>query len=94
MSQNKSRNKVINNREICQKTVGCSIRRLLWDIVAFPILAVLAGAGYLLAEKLTNKGLIGMGIIFTISVAAIKYSLCQGQSNFAPLITAVEDGRR
>lgn len=52
----------MNNREIYQRTVGFSIRRLLWDIAAFLILAALAGAGYLLAEKLMNRGLVGLGI--------------------------------
>ena len=44
MTQNRKRDAVMNNREIYQKTVGFSIRRLLWDIAAFLILAVLAGA--------------------------------------------------
>ena len=52
----------MNNKEIYQKTLGFSVRRLLWDILAFLILAVLTGAGYLLADKTTDKGLIGLGI--------------------------------
>ena len=31
----------MNNKEIYRKTLGFSIRRLLWDILAFVILAVM-----------------------------------------------------
>jgi len=51
--------------------VGFSIRRLLWDIAALVIRAALAGAGYLLAKKLTNKGLIGLG-----STSQCRWQLC------------------
>ena len=65
----------MNNKEIYQKTVGFSIRRLLWDLAAFLILAALAGAGYLLAEKLTNKGLVGLGIGLVAGIVALAIFL-------------------
>ena len=87
----------MNNKEIYQKTVGFSIRRLLWDIAAFLILAVLAGAGYLLAEKLTNKGLIGLGIGLVAGIVAlviflryVSYTYKAGQ--IAMMTKAVTEG--
>ncbi len=65
----------MTNKEIYQKTIGFSIRRLLWDIFAFLILAVLAGAGFLLAERLNDKGLIGLGIGALLGIIAISIFL-------------------
>ena len=75
MAQKRKRGAFMNNRDIYQKTVGFSVRRLLWDIAAFLILAVLAGAGYLLAEKLTNRGLIGLGIGAVAGIVAVAIFL-------------------
>ena len=87
----------MNNKEIYQKTLGFSIRRLLWDIAAFLILAALAGAGYLLAEKLTNKGLIGLGIGLVVGIVAlviflryVSYTYKAGQ--IAMMTKAVTEG--
>ena len=87
----------MNNKEIYQQTVGFSIRRLLWDIAAFLILAVLAGAGYLLAEKLMNKGLIGLGIGAAVGIVAlaiflryVSYTYKAGQ--IAMMTRAVAEG--
>lgn len=87
----------MNNKEIYQKTVGFSIRRLLWDIAAFLILAALAGAGYLLAEKLTNRGLIGLGIGAVAGIVAlaiflryVSYTYKAGQ--IAMMTQAVAEG--
>ena len=65
----------MNNKEIYQKTLGFSVRRLLWDILAFLILAVLTGAGYLLADKTTDKGLIGLGIGAVAGIVAVAFFL-------------------
>ncbi len=65
----------MTNKEIYQKTIGFSIRRLLWDIFAFLILAVLVGAGFLLAERLNDKGLIGLGIGAVLGIIAISIFL-------------------
>ena len=65
----------MNDKEIYQKTLGFSIRRLLWDILAFVILAVIAGGGFLLAEKLSDKGLIGLGIGLLIGIIVIAFFL-------------------
>ena len=52
----------MNNKEIYKKTIRFSIRRLLWDIASIIIFVIIAGAGFLIAEQTTNKGLIGLGI--------------------------------
>ena len=65
----------MNNKDIYRKTLVFSIRPLLWDIAAFLILAILAGAGYLVAEKLTNKGLIGLGIGAAVGIVALAIFL-------------------
>ncbi len=87
----------MNNKDIYQRTVGFSIRRLLWDIAAFLVLALLAGGGFLLAEKLSNKGLIGLaaGIVVGIIAVAIflryiSYTYKAGQ--IAMMTRAVSEG--
>ena len=88
----------MNNMDIYRKTVGFSIRRLLWDVAAFLILAALAGAGYLLAEKLTNKGLVGLAIgavvgiiVLVIFLRYVSYTYKAGQ--IAMMTQAVAEGR-
>lgn len=87
----------MNNKEIYQKTMGFSIRRLLWDVLAFLILAAVAGAGYLLADKLTNKGLIGLAIgvvagivVVVIFLRYVSYTYKAGQ--IAMMTQAVAEG--
>ena len=65
----------MTNKEIYQKTIGFSIRRLLWDIFAFLVLAILVGIGFLLAERLSDKGLIGLGIGALLGIIAISIFL-------------------
>jgi len=50
----------MDNKQIYKATLCFSIRRILWDILAFLILGGLAGAGFLIAEKTADKGLIGL----------------------------------
>nr|AHF24371.1 hypothetical protein [uncultured bacterium Contig575] len=87
----------MNNKDIYRRTLSFSIRRLLWDVAAFLILAALAGAGYLLAEKLTNRGLIGLGIGALAGIIAvaiflryISYTYKAGQ--IAMMTRAVAEG--
>lgn len=87
----------MNNKEIYQKTMGFSIRRLLWDVLAFLILAAVAGAGYLLADKLADKGLIGLAIgvvagivVVVIFLRYVSYTYKAGQ--IAMMTQAVAEG--
>ena len=40
----------MTNKEIYSRTLGFSVRRLLFDILAFVLMAVLAAAGYAVRE--------------------------------------------
>ena len=61
----------MTNKEIYSRTLGFSVRRLLFDILAFAIMAALTVAGFLIAEKLTDNGLIGLGIGAVIGIIAL-----------------------
>jgi len=52
----------MTNKEIYSRTIGFSVRRLLFDILAFVIMAALAAAGFFIAEKTADNGLIGLVI--------------------------------
>ena len=72
----------MTNREIYRKTIGFSIRRLLWDMMAFILMAGLAGGGYLLAEKLLDKGLIGLAVGALVGIVAVFFLLRYGSYTF------------
>lgn len=61
----------MDNKEIYKKTLGFSIRRLLWDIFAFIVFVAISLIGFFIAEKTTNQGLIGLGIGVVIGLIAI-----------------------
>ena len=63
----------MDNKEIYKRTLTFSIRRLLWDLMSFIVIIIAAAAGFFLAEKLANVGLIGLaiGIIIGIIIVAI-----------------------
>ena len=76
----------MDNKTIYKKTLGFSLRRALWDILAFLILAVACGAGFLIAEKASDKGLIGLGIgavlgiiVIVILLRYVSYTYKAGQ---------------
>ena len=52
----------MSNKEIYQKTLVFSLRRALWDIIAFAILGGACALGYMIAEKSFNRGLVGLAI--------------------------------
>ena len=61
----------MNNKEIYQKTLTFSIRRLLWDMASLAVIILLAAAGFFLAEKLANAGLIGLAIGVVVGIIAV-----------------------
>ncbi len=63
----------MNNKEIYKKTITFSIRRLLWDTGSLIVIALLAAVGFLVADKLSANGLIGLaiGLIVGIIIVAI-----------------------
>ena len=54
----------MTNTEIYKKTLGFSVRRMLWDILAVLGAVVLTGAAFWIAEKTSDKGLIGLAVGF------------------------------
>ena len=76
----------MTNKEIYSRTLGFSVRRLLFDILAFVLMAVLAAAGFFIAEKTAGTGLIGLGIgtvvgiiVVIIMLRYISYTFKAGQ---------------
>ena len=65
----------MTNKEIYSKPLTFSIRRFLVDIGSFLVLGILGGAGFLVAEKTTNRGLIGLGIGLILGLVALVFIL-------------------
>ncbi|MBR3135234.1 hypothetical protein IKG54_01545 [Candidatus Saccharibacteria bacterium] len=61
----------MNNKEIYKKTLTFSIRRLLWDIASLVVIILISTAGFFLAEKLADAGLIGLAIGLAIGIVAV-----------------------
>ena len=61
----------MDNKEIYKKTLTFSIRRLAWDVMSLVVIIITAAAGFLLAEKLANSGLIGLAIGVVIGIIAV-----------------------
>ncbi|MBR2709135.1 hypothetical protein IKE98_02300 [Candidatus Saccharibacteria bacterium] len=88
----------MDNKTVYKKTLTFSLRRLAWDLASFVVIVILAAAGFLLAEKLANSGLIGLaiGIVIGIIVVAIashfiSYVFKAGQ--IAMMTKAVTEGK-
>ena len=63
----------MDNKAIYKKTLTFSLRRLLWDTGSLVVIILLSVAGFFLADKLSNNGLIGLaiGVIVGIIIVAI-----------------------
>lgn len=88
----------MDNKEIYKKTLTFSVRRLLWDIMSFVIIILVAAAGFFLAEKLADKGLIGLVIGVVVGIIAvaivshfISYVFKAGQ--IAMMTKAIAEGK-
>ncbi|MBQ9019923.1 hypothetical protein IJ096_01205, partial [Candidatus Saccharibacteria bacterium] len=62
---------MMNNKEIYKKTIGFSVRRLIWDVVAVLLFVVMSAIGYVVMESTTNKGLIGLAIGVVVGAVAV-----------------------
>lgn len=72
----------MSNKQIYRKTLGFSLRRVLWDVLAFLLLGVISTAGFFIADKISDKGLIGLltGIILLVIILRfISYRYKAGQ---------------
>ena len=76
----------MDNMAVYKKTIGFSLRRLGWDILSLLILGACCAAGFLAADKMTDKGLIGLGIgllagiiILVVLLRWVSYKYKAGQ---------------
>ncbi len=65
----------MDNQQIYKATLCFSLRRLLWDLLGLIGLSALAFGGLLIAEKLTDKGLVGLLIGGIIGLFALVFFL-------------------
>ncbi len=63
----------MSNKEIYQKTLGFSVRRFFYDLLAFVVLAGACALGFFIAEKSFDLGLVGLliGLVVGIVVIAV-----------------------
>ena len=87
----------MTNTEIYKRTIGFSVYRLLFDILAVVLLVALTAAGFFIAEQTAGAGLIGLliGLIIGIIVAVVavrfvSYTYEAGQ--IAMMTRAVTEG--
>ena len=81
----------MDNKQIYKATLCFSIRRALWDILALVVLGGLCYGGFLIADKATDKGLIGLligGVVGLIVLAIfmrwVSYKYKAGQIAMRP----------
>ena len=61
----------MDNMTVYKKTLGFSLRRFGWDILSVLILGALCLGGFLIADKATDKGLIGLAIGLVIGIIVL-----------------------
>lgn len=76
----------MNNKEVYRKTLGFSLRRVLWDVLALVLLLGAGTLGYLIGDKAAKNGPIGLliggliGLVLVIIVVRfVSYLLKAGQ---------------
>jgi len=87
----------MDNKQIYRKTLGFSLRRVLWDIISVALLLGAGTLGYFLGEKYAQNGPIGLLIGGVIGIVAlilitrfISYALKAGQ--IAMMTRGVSEG--
>ena len=63
----------MDNMAVYKKTLGFSLRRLGWDVLSVLILGALCMGGFLIADKATDNGLIGLliGLVIGLGVLVV-----------------------
>ena len=61
----------MTNKEIYMRTIGFSLRRWLYDALAFIVLAVACTVGFIITDKLTGNGLIGLCGVLVVGLIAL-----------------------
>ena len=87
----------MTNKQIYNKTLTFSLHRLLYDVLAFVLMGALGAAGFLLMDRVNDKGLIGLGIGLFLGLIAVivilryvSYTFKAGQ--IAMMTKAVTEG--
>ena len=79
----------MDNKQIYKATLCFSIRRILWEILGLIVLSALILGGFYIADKATDKGLVGLviggiiGIVFGCAASQIIATV----GNFKTVIT-------
>ena len=61
----------MDNKQIYKATLCFSIRRILWEILGLIVLSALILGGFYIADKATDKGLVGLVIGGIIGIVAL-----------------------
>ena len=61
----------MTNGEIYRKTLGFSLRRLIWDVLAVVLFLVLTALGYVIGDRIRDNGPIGLLIGAVIGIIAM-----------------------
>ncbi len=69
-------------KQIYAKTLPFSLLRFLWDVIAFAILGGLTVLGFIIAEKTSDDGLIGLLIGFVVGVIIVAIMMRFVSYNF------------
>ena len=88
----------MNNKEIYKKTLGFSIRKLGWDVLAIIIFVIFSTLGFIILDKTTSMGLLGLGIgaivggiFISFLLRYVSYTCKAGQ--IAMMTEAVSKGK-
>lgn len=88
----------MDNKQIYKKTLGFSIRRFLWDVLALIVFVAIVAAGFFIAEQAANQGLVGLvigliigAIVLFIWFRFIAYTYKAGQ--IAMMTKGVTEGK-
>lgn len=68
-----NKEEIMDNKQIYKRTLGFSVRRLWWDILAFVIFGVLVAIGFFIAEKTFNAGLAGLAIGVIVGAVVVFF---------------------
>lgn len=61
----------MNNKEIYKRTLTFSLRRFLWDLGSVIILIIFTAAGFIVTDKFSGNGLIGLVVGMVVAIIAI-----------------------
>ena len=88
----------MDNKQVYKATICFSLRRVLWDILALLLFAALCIAGFYIADKATDKGLIGLAIggvigliVLIVLLRWVSYKYKAGQ--IAMMTKGVTEGK-